>query len=151
MEINTKPYGTVVIDEKQIIHFPNGLFGFESLRDFALMDAEQKPFFWLQSLEVEQIAFILVDPHIFRPDYNPAIITEELQEIDVDDSEEDRALLFAIVTIPSDQSRMTANLQGPVVINRDNRKGRQFISTDPAWKVRHNIIEEMAAQRNNSC
>lgn len=151
MEINTKAYGLIDIDEKQIIHFPFGLFGFETFREFALLDAEQKPFFWLQSLDVEQIAFILINPKIFRPDYKPAIVSEELQEIGLENEKDENALLFSIVTIPEDQSRMTANLQGPVIINRETKNGRQFISTKPDWKVRHNIIEELSARRENSC
>ena len=149
MEINTKAYGTINIDEKQIIHFPSGLFGFESLRDFALLDAQQQPFFWLQSLEIEQIAFILINPLIFRDDYEPFIVESELQEIGIENKDDENSLLFSIVTIPTDQSRMTANLQGPVVINKDTKIGRQFISTSPDWKVRHNIIEELASERNN--
>ena len=105
----------------------------------------------MQSLEVEQIAFVLINPLIFRPDYQPMIIEEELKELGLDDKDDERSLLFAIVTIPEDQKQMTANLQGPVLINRENRWGKQFISTSPDWKVRHNIIEELAAQRNNSC
>lgn len=151
MEIMTKAYGAIDIDEKQILHFPAGLFGFETLRDFALLDAEQKPFFWLQSLEVEQIAFILINPLIFRPDYKPDILKEELEDLGLDNKNDERALLFSIVTIPADQSQMTANLQGPVIINRETRWGKQFISTNQEWKVRHNIMEELSTQRNNSC
>ncbi|RQV98510.1 MAG: flagellar assembly protein FliW [Calditrichaeota bacterium] len=151
MEIMTKAYGAVEIDEKQIIHFPSGLFGFETLREFALLDAEQKPFFWLQSLEVEQIAFVLINPIIFRPDYKPMVVEDELLELGLENEEEEKVLLFSIVTIPSDQKLMTANLQGPVLINRETRRGRQFISTSSEWKVRHNIMDELAAQRNNSC
>ncbi len=151
MEINTKAYGSIDIDEKQILQFPAGLFGFESLTEFALLDAEQQPFFWLQSLEVEQIAFILISPMIFRPDYDPAVLNSELSEIGLQDKDDDNYLLFSIVTIPEDQSRMTANLQGPVVINKETKIGRQFISTCSDWKVRHNIIEELASERNNTC
>lgn len=151
MEINTKAYGPIEIDSKQIINFPSGLFGFESLNEFALLDAEQQPFFWLQSLEVEQIAFILINPMIFRPDYDPSVVIDELEEIGLKTNDDENILLFSIVTIPEDQSRMTANLQGPVIINKEARVGRQFISTCPDWKVRHNIIEELASERNNSC
>ncbi len=151
MEIKTKAYGLINIDDKQILHFPNGLFGFEKLNDFALLDAEQQPFFWLQSLEVEQIAFILINPIIFRPDYDPSVVNSELEEIGLINGEDENVLLFSIVTIPADQSRMTANLQGPVIINKEKKIGRQFISTCSDWKVRHNIIEELASERNNSC
>ncbi len=151
MEINTKAYGTIEINEKQIIHFPSGIFGFESLRDFALLDAEQQPFFWLQSLEVEQIAFILINPLIFRPDYTPSIVERELEDIGLGGKDDVNSLLFAIVTIPADQNKMTANLQGPVVINKENKVGRQFISTSSDWKVKHLIFEELASERNDSC
>jgi len=151
MEINTKAYGKIEIDGKQIIHFPSGLFGFESLNEFALLDADQQPFFWLQSLEVEQIAFILINPMIFRSDYDPSVVKSELEEIGLEDNDDENILLFSIVTIPLDQSRMTANLQGPVIINKETKIGRQFISTCPDWEVRHNIIEELASERNNSC
>jgi flagellar assembly factor FliW len=151
MEINTKAYGKIEIDEKQVLHFPSGIFGFESLREFALLDAEQQPFFWLQSLEIEQIAFILINPNIFRSDYDPAVVLSELQDIGLSGNDDENLLLFSIVTIPEDQSRMTANLQGPVLINKETKVGRQFISTCPDWRVRHNIIEELASERNNSC
>ena len=151
MNINTKAYGSIDINNKQIIHFPSGIFGFESLRDFALLDAEQQPFFWLQSLEVEQIAFILINPVIFRSDYTPAIIESELEEIGLNGKSDENILLFSIVTIPADQNKMTANLQGPIIINRENKIGRQFISTCPDWKVRHYIIDELASEGNNQC
>ena len=60
-------------------------------------------------------------------------------------------LLFAIVTIPEDSRRMTANLQGPVIINRRTRVGRQFISPSPRWGIRHFILEEMELVRQGSC
>lgn len=151
MEIKTKAYGSINIDDKQIIHFPNGLFGFESLNEFALLDAEQQPFFWLQSLEVEQIAFILINPLIFRPDYDPSVVNNELEEIGLSDKDDENLLLFSIVTIPADQSRMTGNLQGPIIINKDTKIGRQFISTCSDWKVRHNIIDELSSERNSTC
>ncbi len=151
MKINTKAYGAIDIDEKQVLHFPAGIFGFESLRDFALLDAQQQPFFWLQSLEVEKIAFILIDPIIFRSDYKLEINKRELEEIGLKGKDDKNILLFSIVTIPVDQNKMTANLQGPVVINKENKMGRQFISTCSDWKVRHNIIEELASERNNVC
>jgi flagellar assembly factor FliW len=57
-------------------------------------------------------------------------------------------LILAIVTVPGDSSRMTANLQGPLVINRRTHVGRQSISPDPRWAVRHVILEELALVQN---
>jgi flagellar assembly factor FliW len=38
---------------------------------------------------------------------------------------------------------MTANLQGPVIINPAKRMGRQAISLSDRYGVRHVILEEM--------
>ncbi len=139
--ILTKPFGSVELDERQKVRFPLGLLGFESLHDYALLDAEQAPFYWLQSLEVVEIAFVLIEPRIFRPDYSPGAFPDDLTEIGLARPED--ALVFAIVTIPEDPRLMTANLQGPLLINRETRTGRQCISADPRWQVRHPLLAEL--------
>jgi len=146
VKVATKAYGLIDVDERQKIVFPHGLFGFETLRDFLLLDAERQPFYWLQSMDVEQVAFILVNPFLFRPDYEVNISNEELAEIDIHAPE--KALIFSIVTIPPDDSPMTANLQGPLVINRDNRTGKQAVLSDARWKTKHDIMAELAATGN---
>jgi flagellar assembly factor FliW len=142
MKVQTKPYGEIEIEDRQRISFPRGLFGFESLRDFALLDAEQQPFYWLQSLERVDVAFVLIDPTFFRPDYAPDVDPAEMEEMDITDA--DDTLVFSIVTIPEQAAKMTANLQGPVILNRRSHVGRQFISGNPLWGVRHPIMDELA-------
>ena len=143
MKVLTKAYGTIEVNERQKVTFPSGLFGFESLKDYVLLDAAQQPFYWLQSLDEEDTAFILIDPFIFRPDYEMDISTEELRPIGITESE--KAVIFSIVTIPSDNSPMTANLQGPLVINRDSRLGIQAVLADSRWKTKHDIMAELAS------
>lgn len=149
MTVETRPFGTIDVDDRQRISFPYGLFGFESLRDFVLLDSNQAPFYWLQSIEEPGIAFVLIEPSVFRPDYTLEIPRSEREEIGLDDDE--AALVFAIVTIPEEQSRMTANLQGPIIINRRSKVGRQSISTNPLWCVRHYILDELTAVRSQAC
>jgi len=143
VKVLTKAYGPIEVNERQKITFPSGLFGFESLKDYVLLDAEQQPFYWLQSLDEEKIAFILIDPFIFRPDYEMNIDNEELLPIGITDPE--KAVIFSIVTVPPDNSPMTANLQGPLVVNRDSRLGVQAVLADSRWKTKHDIMAELAA------
>jgi len=143
MKIQTKPFGMTEIDERQCLEFPHGIFGFEHHTQWALLDSSQPPFYWLQSLKDPELAFVLMSPYSFRPDY-------EL-EIDHDDEsllmleQQDDLLVMVIVTIPDDHTLMTANLQGPVLINKKNRIGKQTIQTDHRWKVRHRVLEEFSA------
>jgi len=143
VKVATKAYGLIDVDERQKIVFPQGLFGFEKLKDYLLLDAERQPFYWLQSMDVEQVAFVLVNPFLFRPDYEVNIGNEEMAEIGIYSPE--KALIFSIVTIPNDNGPMTANLQGPLIISRDTRTGKQAVLTDIRWKTKHDIMAELSS------
>jgi len=141
MKVDAKAFGVIEVDEKQKVFFPEGLYGFEEFNNYALLDAEHQPFYWLQSVDDREIAFILINPFFFRPDYEVNISNEELQEIGITSPE--TALIFVIVTIPPDGSAMTANLQGPLVINRESMTGKQAILSDARWRTKHDIIAEL--------
>ena len=145
MKLATKAYGLIDVNEHQKISFLSGLLGFESFKDFVLIDAERQPFYWLQSMDVEQIAFVLINPFLFRPDYEMNIENEELIPIGITDP--GKALIFSIVTIPADGGPVTANLQGPLIVNRDNRLGIQVVLTDSRWKTKHDILAEFSAAK----
>jgi len=141
MKVDTKAFGPVEVDDKQKITIPQGLFGFEDNKDYVLLDAGQQPFFWLQSVDDREIAFILISPFDFRKDYEVNISNEELSEIGLTSPE--NALIFVIVTIPQDGKNMTANLQGPLIINKQNMTGMQAVLSDVRWKTKHDIINEL--------
>jgi flagellar assembly factor FliW len=142
LKVITKAYGSIDVDERQKILVPSGLFGFESLKEYVMLDAEQQPFFWLQSTESAAAAFIMISPFLFVPNYELNVEDDELADIGV--SSPEKALVFSIVTIPADGGPMTANLQGPIVINRDTRLGKQIILSDPRWRTKHDIIRELS-------
>ncbi|MDR0569295.1 MAG: flagellar assembly protein FliW [Spirochaetaceae bacterium] len=149
MQVKTKAYGLIDAADRQKIAFDQGLFGFESFKEYILLDAERHPFYWLQSVDCEDAAFILINPFQFREDYEVDIDNEELLEIGITDPKQ--ALIFSIVTIPPDGGPMTANLLGPLVINRDTRHGRQVILGDPRWKTKHDIMAELSAKKDAVC
>jgi len=141
MKVDTKAFGLVDVDEKQKVKIPLGLFGFEDFTEYVLLDAEHEPFFWLQSLDEKEIAFVIINPFLFRKDYEANVTNEELAEIGIKSAE--NALVFVIVTIPQDGGNMTANLQGPIIINKESMTAMQAILPDPKWKTKHDIIAEM--------
>ncbi|MFP3041786.1 flagellar assembly protein FliW [Treponema primitia] len=149
MKVATKAYGLIEVDERQRISFPRGILGFEPVKEYILLDAERQPFYWLQALDVEQVAFILINPFLFRPDYELDINDEELRDIGLSGPE--KALIFSVVTIPPDGGPMTANLQGPLIINRETRSGKQAVLTDLRWKTKHDIMSELATARKGPC
>ncbi len=146
-EIETKPFGKMVIDERQILDFPDGILGFENYTQFALIEENQEsPFKWLQSLTELDLAFIVIQPDLFAPDYRPVLGQEDLDGIGLISLDE--AVVMTIVTIPNDNpQKMTANLQGPVVINPKNGKAKQFISKNENHPVRKMILDSAPMEK----
>lgn len=149
MTVNTKTMGAVEADERQRITFPRGLLGFEDYKDFVLLNAPQEPFYFLQSIDAAEISFILIDPFLFRPDYVLDLSDAELAAVQIERQED--ALVFAIVTVPAQGGPMTANLMGPVVVNRKTNVAYQAVLGDPRWKTRHDIMSELAESRKAPC
>jgi len=117
-------------------------------RNFALLDSPRKPFFHLQSLDEVSVAFILIQPEIFTQDYDPRPESQDMAVLEVEDPED--LLVFAIVTAPP-QGVLTANLQGPVYLNKKRCLGKQIVSAREIYRTRHNILEEMARKKAATC
>lgn len=139
VKIQTKAFGEIEVSDKQKISFPDGILGFEFIKDYYLLDMEDSPFYWLQSIEEQDIAFVVIQPDLFIPDYKLKVNNAELESIDIKDKED--ILIFTIVTIPENPSEMTANLQGPIIINKKNNLARQAISLDDNHRVKHALMK----------
>ena len=139
MEIMTKAYGKKDVPEASILEIPEGLFGFEDYKKFALIESEYDPFLWLQSAEDPNLAFLIIDPFL--------ICDDSLLKIGITKPED--IIIMTIVTVPSDGSPITANFQGPLVINKVNKKCMQVILNDNRWSTKVNIIESLAKKGGN--
>ncbi|ALO28123.1 MULTISPECIES: flagellar assembly protein FliW [Leptospira] len=146
IEIQTKPFGKMQISEKQILSFPEGLLGFEDYKKFALIEEEEESVFkWLQSVEEVDLAFVVIPPSLFKKEYKPLIPEQELQGIGITDLED--GLMLVIVTVPGeDPALMTANMQGPILINKETLLGKQFISRNESHSVREKILASAAVE-----
>ncbi len=142
IKVKTTRFGEIDIDEKDVITLPAGIIGFPELKQYVLLDHDQdSPFKWLQALEDGAIAFVLINPLLFKPDYLVEVNEAEVADLGIE-AEED-AVVSVIITMPSDPQKMTANLKAPVVFNLKNHKGRQIILNTSEYTTRHNIMEEM--------
>ena len=142
MQITTKVFGEITIDDEKIINFPSGIIGFPELTDFALIHDEEKgtdTIHWLQSLQEPAFAMPVMDPLIVCPDYNPEVDDELLNSIGEIVPEE--LLVMVTVTIPKDIKNMTVKLKGPMVINAAQRKATQVIVEGDEYQVKYPIYE----------
>jgi len=141
MEVLTKTNGVVQVQGDKILTFEEGLFGFEDYKKFALIDSEYEPFIWLQSIENQNLAFLIIDPFLVCSSYEADIDDSSLAKIGVTKPED--VVIMTIVTVPQDGSAITANFQGPLVINKQNKKCLQVILTDNRWTTKVDIVQTL--------
>ena len=148
MKITTRVFGEIEIDDSKIIHFPSGIIGFPEMTNFALVFDEEKgkdtPIRWLQSLQEEGFAMPVMDPLLVVKDYNPEVEDDYL--IPLGKMEADDTLVLVTVTVPKDLTKMSINLQAPIVINAGSKKATQIIVNAEKYPVKYyiyDILQEM--------
>jgi len=118
------------------VRLPMGLLGFEQIKDYILVvNPGEEPFAWLRVEGNISLAFVVIDPFVVLPEYQPDIPPADVEFLGLKCA--DDALLLGIVTIQG-ASQATVNLKGPVVINRHTHTGKQVIITNAAqYSVQH--------------
>lgn len=143
MIAETKFFGTVDIEDDKIINFPMGIIGFENLKNFALIydseKEERSKISWLQSMEEPLMVLPVINPIDIIENYNP-IIEDELIKIIGDPADAD-ILIFVSMSIPSDITKMTANLKAPIIINTVDRKAMQVIVENQDYAIKYNVYD----------
>ena len=144
MNVQTTRFGTVDVDAERVITFDTGLLGFADFKRYVLLQPDDDAvFFWLQSCDDPALAFVVTDPALWVGDYEASIRPEQMQELGLDRLED--AQVFVIVN-RYDHS-LTANMQGPVVVNAVKRSAMQLVLADRRWTTRHEIVQISAEQQ----
>ena len=134
-KIESPRFGTLMVDPSHVIEFPRGLVGLEHCRRFALFHPERKRVghFLLQSMDDPALAFHISDPEQFGLAYKIVLSDEEAADLAIRGAERDVAksaarLAVAVILIKeSPDQPVRANLNGPLVINLDTRRGLQHV------------------------
>ena len=141
MEIQTTRFGTLDVEDGRVITFPRGLLGFPDRSRFALIQTgEENYFFWLQSVDDPNLAFVVTDPSIFFKEYEVPIKDETQAEIELADLA--HAQVFVICNKVDEW--LTGNLLGPIVVNATNRLAHQVVLTDKKWTTRQPLMRLQA-------
>lgn len=142
MQIQTSRFGLINISQDDVIQFPEGLLGFNTLRGFVLLDDPNDEIFaWLQSCEEPGIAFPILEPELFASSYEVNLTKHDLEVLGLTKSEGIR--YFSIITIPEDPTLMTANLKAPVVVNVAKRVARQCVLQDNSLAIKEPIFSKL--------
>ena len=141
MKVQTTRFGSIDVDEQDVITLVDGMLGFSENHRYALIDDEiGEPFKWMQSLDRPSLAFVVIDPAIILPNYHFSLRREQIRDLDTENVED--LQVYVIVTMAGNILDVTVNLQGPLVVNKVNRVGIQVVLNDPAFSTRHPLFTD---------
>ena len=129
MDVTTKLFGDISIEDSKVIEFPGGIVGFPDLRQFALLHDVDKTdgsgLSFLLSLDEPAFALPVINPLIVKDGYNPMIEDDLLSSLG--ELTEEDTIVLVTMTVPHELKEMTVNLAAPIIINAKTRKGAQVI------------------------
>jgi flagellar assembly factor FliW len=132
-------FENLVYSKNDIVKFPHGIPGFEKNTEYVIVRlAEFEPFEWLVCIDSTRLRFAIINPMLFKPDYSPNIIKEQLEDLEI--NKPDDILIYAIVTIHENPAKSTANLVGPIIINRVKLIGKQIIIDDEKYTTKELLL-----------
>lgn len=137
MEVNTRDFGIVTVDDDAVYEFDEGLYGFEDAKRFAIFEKaiEDVSFLYLQATDSIVPCFLVFEPWDLHRDYNPILTKEDLELCRVDSI--DDLIFLVIASVPDMVAELSINIKSPVVLNPKTRKARQVILQNPEYTVRY--------------
>jgi flagellar assembly factor FliW len=137
MEINTRDFGVIQVENDAIYEFPDGLYGFEEDKSFAIFEQafEDVSFLYLQSIDHLIPCFLVFEPWDLYPEYQPALSREDMELCQVENI--DDLIFLVIASVPATIKEFSINIKSPVVLNPKTRKARQVILQNPEYTVKY--------------
>lgn len=141
--IETTRFGSLTINDEEIVSFPRGIPGFETHTEWVLAGEDENPVKWLQSLSDSEVALPVTHPSVFMGRYAPRFADEDLEEVRCGSDE--GLMLLVILSIPEGRPwEMTANIRAPIVLQHIRRVGKQIICLNEEYSVRQSIFSQEA-------
>ena len=139
LKLQTKYFGEIEYEEKDVVRFPAGIIGFEEEQAFLLLpfDGSGGGMLCLQSVRTPALAFVVLDPFTLKPDYAPELERAELKQFGV--TEVGDLGFYVLCAVKNPVSASTVNLKCPLVIHPETREARQVIMEQ--YEMRHPLSE----------
>lgn len=138
MPVNAN-FDNLVYEQDDIIHFKDGIPGFDQNKDFVIVkDENYAPFEWLVCVDGSNLRFAMLNPMIVDPTYNPNITKSQIQGLGLENPED--VLMYCFVTIAPNPSDSTINFMGPVIMNTSTKVGRQIILENSHYGTKEPVI-----------
>jgi flagellar assembly factor FliW len=145
----TRYHGTMTYLDEVVLHFPQGLIGFENeTRFLPIEQPHARPIVFLQSLSTPGLCFLALPIFVIDRNYRLEISDTDLEALQLPVSRMPvigvDVMCLALVSIP-EQGPTTANLLAPVVVNIASNTAVQVINTNPEYSHQFPFLERVEA------
>ncbi|TWT03665.1 flagellar assembly protein FliW [Planomicrobium sp. CPCC 101079] len=148
MKIRTTQFGELEMPENRIITFEKGIPGFEEYKEYVLLPADEQgesPFFFLQSIEMEEVSFFLVDPFSFFKDYDVKLEEKMLERLAIEEPTD--VIVLTTVSVTGEMKDATTNLKGPIIINNVKKLGMQVVLNNKTYQIKQPLFQTAEARQ----
>jgi flagellar assembly factor FliW len=140
LKIETKYFGTLEIQQDDIVQFEHGIPGFPEEKQFIFLPLEETEFIVMQSIQTPQLAFVTSSPFTFYKEYEIKLTDAVLEQLEIE-SESDVVVLL-ILNVQNPFLNSTANLVAPIIFNSRKKLGKQVILENTPYKTKHSLFEK---------
>lgn len=133
MKVVSNRFGTLEVDEADIVQFPAGIIGFPRETRFLVVPHSEVIAF-LQSVTTPELAFPLVSVHVLGEDYPDVPLLPIAEQAGLGDNLADISVL-AVLCAQKGQPA-TVNLLAPVIVNVATRVGAQVFLEGSRYTTR---------------
>ncbi len=126
MNINTRDFGTIEIQQDDIYTVKTPILGFEQYERYTMITDDEvgEGIYWLQSLDEPSICFILVSA-LSLDDYSFTATPQMKKQLG--ESEDIMSFVYCIVVINSDPALCSVNKKAPLVFSTDGKSFGQYV------------------------
>lgn len=119
MKIQNKQFGEIEYNPDSIIHFEEGILGFEEYKNYLPITEKDGFFLWLTSVDEPELIFPLFSIKLLQEEFNDV---EELEP-------------FGIVKLDKEPQNVSINLKAPIFINQGAKTGYQKIIENDDYPI----------------
>ena len=139
MELKTKRFGVIEVRDEDRVSIPGGLLGLDGLEEWAFHRTKGFGLFhWLQSIDMPRVALIVAAARSVRADYHAQVTKADLKALEM--AEGDELDCLVVLREPTDSAKMTANLVGPIIVNRRSRRAVQAVQHDSSYGAAEKVL-----------
>lgn len=131
----------------QTFTFPEGLLGFEEVREMQLLpiDVDFDATFYELVSEDEEVGFLLMDPFKLISDYKVQLNDEMKQKLSAEKVEE--IIVLTMVTLNDSLSTSTTNLKAPLIFNLEKQQAFQWVNSSTKFSLRQPLVSSLREEK----